>query len=140
MGEDVLVHAQCSNLDRAGHHLLGLPVWRDINTTFHQIFSFTYSACHCFPSLPPSHFPFIIIRWQKLCRLSSSHWLFDIEGGKRSGVPSRPYTSSHCFAWRPGDGVVGNGGCASVSAPALYPFLSITVQVKQMIGFSQWGD
>lgn len=28
----------------------------------------------------------------------------------------------------------------SVSAPKLYPFLSVSVQVKQMIGFSQCYD
>jgi len=110
------------------------------HTTVHQIFSFTYTSCHCSLSLPLSHFPFVIIRWQKLCRLSASQWLFDIERGKRRGAPSRPYTSPHSFAWRPGSAVVGDGGCASMSAPALYPFLSITVQVKQMIGFSQQGD
>lgn len=87
-----------------------------------------------------SLFPFVIIRWQKRCHLSASHWLLDIETGKGRGLPSRPCTSPHSFAWRPNGGVVGDGGCAPVSAPALYPFLSITVQVKQMIGFSQQGD
>lgn len=108
------------------------------HTTVHQTFSFTYTSCHCSPSLSP--FLFVIIRWQKRCRLSTSHWRLDIESGKGRGVPSRPCTSPHSFAWRPDGGVVGVGGCAPVSAPALYPFLSITVQVKQMIGFSQRGD
>lgn len=122
---------------RRPHHFPALPVWMDITLP-----SINPSPSHTLPvivlSLPL--FPFVIIRWQERCRLSASHWLLDIESGKGRGVPSRPCTSPHSFAWRPDGGVVGDGGCASVSAPALYPFLSITVQVKQMIGFSQRGD
>lgn len=115
------------------------------HTNVHQTVSLAYTSCHCSLSLFPfsfssPFFPFVIIRWQKRCRLSASHWLLDIESGKGRGVPSRPYTFPHSFAWRPSSGVFCDGGCASVSAPALYPFLSITVQVKQMIGFSQRGD
>lgn len=133
------------NPGRCPHHFPALPVWMDITLP-----SIKPSPSHTLPvivltlslflSLSLSLFPFVIIRWQKQCRLSASHWLLDIDSGKGRGVPSRPYTFSHSFAWRPGSGVVGDGGCASVSAPALYPFLSITVQVKQMIGFSQRGD
>lgn len=65
------------------------------HTTVHQTFSFTYTSCHC--SLSLSLFPFVIIRWQKRCRLSASHWLLDIESGKGRGVPSRPCTSPSFF-------------------------------------------
>lgn len=117
------------------HRFPALPVWMGITLP-----SIKSSLSHTLPVIVLSLLTFVIIKWQKRCRLSASHWLFDIESCKRRGVPSRPYTSPHSFAWRPGGGVVGDGGCASVSAPALYPFLSITVQVKQMIGFSQQGD
>lgn len=128
------------NPGRCPNHFPALPVWMDITLT-----SIKLSPSHTLPVIVLSLFflslfPFVIIRWQKQCRLSASHWLLDIESGKGRGVPSCPYTFPHSFAWRPSSGVVCDGGCASVSAPALYPFLSITVQVKQMIGFSQRGD
>lgn len=81
---------------------------------------------------------FVIIRWQKQCRLSAGDWLLDIESGGGRGDPL-PRRSPRSGGWRGGGGV-NAGGCAPVSAPELYPFLSITVQVKQMIGFSQRGD
>lgn len=118
-------------------HFSALLVWMDITLP-----SIKPSPSHTLPVivLPLSLFPFVIIRWQKRCHLSASDWLLDIESGKGRGVPSVQCTSPHSFAWRPDGDVVGDGGCAPVSAPALYPFLSITVQVKQMIGFSQRGD
>lgn len=135
------MHVQPPTL--AGARIIFLPFlygwishYRPSNLLLHIHFLSLFS-----PSLSLSlPFPFIIIRWQRWCCLSASHWLLDIETSKGRGVPSRPYTSPHSIAGRPGGGVVGDGGCASVSAPALYPFLSITVQVKQMIGFSQRGD
>lgn len=79
---------------------------------------------------------FVIIRWQKQCRLSASDWLLDIESGGGRGSPL-PRSFPRSRSGGPDGGVVTDGGCAPVSAPELYPFLSITVQVKQMIGFSQ---
>lgn len=83
---------------------------------------------------------FVIIRWQKQCRLSDSDWLLDIESRKGRGSQLFHVRPLILVAGGPDGGVVNDGGCAAVSAPELYPFLSITVQVKQMIGFSQWGD
>lgn len=136
------MHVQSPTL--AGARIIFLPFlyrwisqYRPSNLLLHIHFLSLFTLA---PSVSPSLFPFVIIRWQKRCRLSASHWLLDIESGKGRGVPSRPCTSPHSFAWRPDGCVFDDGGCAPVSAPALYPFLSITVQVKQMIGFSQRGD
>lgn len=105
------------------------------HTTVHQTFSFTSTSCHCSPSL--FLILFVIIRWQKRCRLSAADWLLDIESGEGRDSPLFRVCPLILLAGGPDDGVVKDGGCAPVSAPELYPFLSITVQVKQMIGFSQ---
>lgn len=59
-----------------------LSVWMGITLP-----SIKSSPSHTLPVIVPSHFlfplsPFVIIIWQKLCCLSASHWLFDIEGEK----------------------------------------------------------
>lgn len=97
------------------------------------------SPSHPLPVIVLSHFLIlsVIIRWQKQCRLSASDWLLDIESRKGRGSPLFRGRSLVPVAGGPDGGVVNDGGCAPVSAPELYPFLSITVQVKQMIGFSQ---
>lgn len=105
------------------------------HTTVHQTFSFTSTSCHC--SLSLFLILFVIIRWQKRCRLSASDWLLDIESGEGRDSPLFRVRPLILLAGGPDGGVVKDGGCAPVSAPELYPFLSITVQVKQMIGFSQ---
>lgn len=72
------------NPGRRLHHFPALPVWMDITLP-----SIKPSPSHTLPVivLSLSLFPFVIIRWQKRCRLSASHWLLDIESGKGRGVP-----------------------------------------------------
>lgn len=114
------------------------PCMDGYHTTVHQTFSFTYTSCHCSLSLSPSLCNYKVAEAVSPVsqRLAAWHW----EWQRKRSPLSRRCTSPHSFAWRPDGGVVGDGGCAPVSAPALYPFLSITVQVKQMIGFSQRCD
>lgn len=111
------------------------PSMDGYHTTVHQTGSFTSTSCHCSSSL--FLILFVIIRWQKRCRLSASDWLLDIESGEGRDSLLFRVRPLILLAGGSDGGVVKDGGCAPVSAPELYPFLSITVQVKQMIGFSQ---
>lgn len=94
------------NPGRRPHHFPALLVWMDITLP-----SIKPSPSHTLPVIVLSLFPalhlslslspFVIIRWQKRCCLSASHWLLDIESGKGRGVPSRPYNPSFfCLAAR----------------------------------------
>ncbi len=90
--------SSCMYSPQPRHHFPALPVWMDITPP-----SIKPSPSHTLPVivLPLPLFPFVIIRWQKRCRLSASYWLLDIESGKGRGDPSLPCTSPHSFAWRP---------------------------------------
>lgn len=133
----VLKHVKSPNPSWHPHHFPALQVWTDITQP-----SIKPSPSHPLPVIVLYLFfiLFVIIRWQKQCRLSDSDWLLDIESRKGRGSPLFHVRPLILVAGGPDGRVVNDGGCAAVSAPELYPFLSITVQVKQMIGFSQWGD
>lgn len=131
------------NLDRSLQHSPALPLegWISrrrlssplLHIHFLSLFSLSLTSPFCNYKVASRH-----------RRLSARDWLLDIESGKGRAVPSPPLRDvpSILLPGAPDGGVGGGGGGARapVSAPALYPFLSITVQVKQMIGFSQRGD
>lgn len=122
------------NLGRCPHHFSALPVWMDITLP-----SIKPSPSHTLPVIVLSlSFPLCNYNVAESVSpvsqpLAPWHWEWQ---RKKSPVSSAYIPSFFC----PAVVLSTMGGCASVSAPALYPFLSITVQVKQMIGFSQQGD